>query len=212
MQRAFRRLAAPLIGGLLALTGGSWAGPVQEGQALEGADLLATPGLAASAAANEPEPAATASALAAEIIKDAEAGSQKGEQAHHARAAAQRHAASAAAARAKKNADEGDLNLREMGKAAVQWVKSSLPAQDDEDAQRAEARDTDVNRALLMDAATAGDGKSAARLRLDSDGDLMRIAIHFVREVIEHPMTWLVVALIVVGGIVAKKIDRRPTD
>jgi hypothetical protein len=212
MQHAFRPLAAYLIWGLVALADSSWAGPVQEGQVLEGADQLSIPGLAVGATAVGAEPAASASALAAEIIKEAEAGSHPGEQAHHAKAAALNHAASAAGTRTKKSADEDNMNLREIGKAAVLWVKSSLPGQDDEDAKKVEVRETDANPILFLDTATTGDGKSTSRARPDSDANVVRIAIHFIREVIEHPMTWLVVSLVIVGGIVAKKIDRRPTD
>jgi hypothetical protein len=42
------------------------------------------------------------------------------------------------------------------------------------------------------------------------DRSLVREAVQLIREVLEHPMTWLVISLFVVGGIVMSKMDRRP--
>lgn len=36
--------------------------------------------------------------------------------------------------------------------------------------------------------------------------------VGFMRDVLEHPLTWLIVALIIIAGIVVKKIDRRPLE
>lgn len=214
MQRAFRPIAAHLIHGLLMLAGSCWAGPVQEGQTLDGADQAPTLGLAASAAAaaalDIPEPAASASALAAEIIKEAGAGSHPAKPPQDAKAAARSPlAASAAGKRPGAGSDEDDLNLREVGKAAVQWAKSSLPLlAEDEDTTEASHR-TDTAPTVVID---TSDAKSAPRGRTDSEENIVRVAVRVIREVVAHPMTWLVVSLVIVGGIVAKKIDRRPTE
>ncbi len=220
MQRAFRLIAAQLIHGLLILAGSCWAGPVQEGQTLDGLDQAPTLGLAASAAAPaalaNAEPAASASALAAEIIKEAGAGSHLAKPPQEAKASAPgRLAASAAGKRPGVGSDEDDLNLREVGKAAIQWAKSSLPLLDG-DADKTEADHRAVEAGSTDDAPTVvidvSDAKSAPRGRTDAEENIVRVAVHFIREVVAHPMTWLVVSLVIIGGIVAKKIDRRPTE
>lgn len=220
MQRAFRPIAAQLVHGLLILAGSCWAGPVQEGQTIDGVDQAPTLGLAASAAAPaalaNADPAASASALAAEIIKEAGAGSHLAKPPQDAKASAHGQLApSAAGKRPGPGSDEDDLNLREVGKAAIQWAKSSLPLLDgdadtSEAGQRAvEAEGTDGAPIVVID---TSDAKAATRGRMNAEENIVRVAVHFIREVVAHPMTWLVVSLVVIGGIVAKKIDRRPTE
>ena len=62
--------------------------------------------------------------------------------------------------------------------------------------------------AQLPPEATAG--KSAVDPSADRVLTLLRDVVTIVREAIGHPMTWLVVALFVIGGIAVKRFDRRP--
>jgi len=55
-----------------------------------------------------------------------------------------------------------------------------------------------------------GYGGSDKRSATGSGQNLVHAVVEALREVLAHPMTWLVAALFVVGGIVVKKIDRRP--
>lgn len=233
MHRATHPVAAFLISGLLVLTGNSWAGPVQEADTRDAEQLappmltggvlgqVDTPELAASASAlpasGSAESGAATSALAREVMKEAEADAHAAEQVRHARALARTQAASAAGGQARATDAEDDLNLREMGKAAVRWAKTTLPGLSDEaDAEKNAHADqiqwVDTADAKSSETPTAaGAGKAAPRTAMSSDENFVRAAIGFIREVVGHPMTWLVVFLVVVGGIVAKKIDRRPT-
>jgi hypothetical protein len=45
----------------------------------------------------------------------------------------------------------------------------------------------------------------------DPEPNLIREIIDTVRTVLEHPMTWLVGALVIAGAIAVKRLDRRPT-
>jgi hypothetical protein len=245
MLRAFRPLAARLSYGLLALAGASWAGPVQE-QMPDGANQLTTLGLAASAAASPAsggaESAASASTLAAEIIKEAGASPHQSEQPPLAKSPIAKQAA--AGSRSAASADEEGLNLREMGQEAIRWAKANLPwlggEADTEEAdhrplpqaanwsvplpgadmlQQAAAADPtlspDTSRAKAsasIAAPVVDYGKSSPAMNPDHAKNIVRVAIHFIREVVGHPMTWLVVLLVIIGGIVVKKIDRRPTE
>ena len=58
---------------------------------------------------------------------------------------------------------------------------------------------------------TAGYGNTARQTTvLDPEQNLVQVFARLVREVLEHPLTWLVVSLVVVGAIAMKKFDRRP--
>ena len=54
-------------------------------------------------------------------------------------------------------------------------------------------------------------GEAQRTQQAGADHNLVRQIIDVLRQVLEHPMTWLVVSLFVIGGIVVKRIDRRPT-
>lgn len=54
-------------------------------------------------------------------------------------------------------------------------------------------------------------GGSGAQAVWGTERNLVRATVDFCRAVVEHPLTWLVVALIAIGSIVVRKIDRRPT-
>lgn len=193
----------------------------------------AVPPTAAAAA----EPAASAGSLALEIIKEAGAGSHSAEPPPHAKA---RSGAVNAATRndARTSSNEDGLTLRELGKSAILWAKAKLSWGDgDADTQKsvgpespyatnpstsmliddAGGNSSEVNRHRIPDASDAQSYDAATTtssagvtLRGPND-DLVHAAIQFVREVMAHPMTWLILVLVVVGSLVAKKMDRRPT-
>jgi hypothetical protein len=129
--------------------------------------------------------------------------------------------------------------LRDIRKTAVQWVKEAVPwLRSDEDrpdasqnmtldsadwsASPLEGGQTGRGARLAsnppsvagpgVDSRSAvGYGDSARPRVVDPEGNLVSVVINVLREVLEHPMTWLVLSLFVIGGIVVKKIDRRPT-
>jgi hypothetical protein len=200
---------------------------------------LLNEGTAATAAAS----AASGSALAVEIIKEAEAGTAATETPRqpareNARSAAQ-PTAPGPSARPPTGGNDDPWGLRDMGKTAVQWVKDAVPwlrsDEDSRDAGQNKPLDTADWSASPLDGGQAGRG---ARLASDPppatgpgayplstvgygdpdrpkvappDENIVRMIIDVLREVLEHPMTWLVISLFVIGGIVVKRIDRRPT-
>lgn len=178
-------------------------------------------------------------ALAAEMMKEVDASAQALEPPRSPKASARDRAPASAAALRASGADEG-LDLRETGKAAVLWVKQAFPwlrAEEDEqdagasamppladlagapmagDASAASSRAHLVTLPYASDTAareraTAVDYAVASRTTGDQEENPVRLAISFIRMVVGHPMTWLVLSLVVIGGVVAKKIDRRPT-
>ena len=213
-------------------------GALGEGLALGGAAKTAA---AAASAGGDSGP--SSSALAAEIIKEAGAGAAATEPAgkpQRARNAATQPAASASS-RSQARANEDAWGMREMGKAAVHWLKESIPW------LRSEADEGGAGEHALQHSADwstsglegdkTGRGAIAGSMQmpngtgqvpsgpgysmgygnaalpttaLDPEQNLVRMAARVVREVIEHPMTWLVVSLVVVGAIAMKKADRRP--
>jgi hypothetical protein len=204
----------------------SLSAPV-EGEPLAGGatKVAATPQAGAS-------PSATA--LAAEIIKEAQAGAVATEAT---RAASRPAGANPGAHTAAREAPFGG-ELREWGKAAVIWLKESIPwlrkNDDDERQQQGTALGAadgtespiavgkvglgdrnDVVPAVGVIVTTGPDtsvGYGSAPRAIDlPQTDLIREFIDTVRTVFEHPLTWLVMALFVIGGIAVKKLDRRPT-
>lgn len=207
-------------------------------------DGSATP--AAGVAGSRPvsdNAAPAGSALALELLKEAEAGAAANEALRRpSRPAAQ--AASAPAptghtSRSQANNAEADGGLREMGKAAVHWLKESLPwlrTDPDDDNRRHNAMPgaADWSESPL-EGGKAGRGErtgamgpahgsalaqahpdtavrygSAAQRTPDPQNNIIQEFIQLVRIVLEHPMTWLIASLFVVGGIALKKFDRRP--
>lgn len=243
---------APTLLLLLALQGGAWAGPVPVAEA-EAASAAATlhslPALGEGLAAQPAASAASATAgseLAAQMIKEAEAGAATAETPTQVRrddartkgqpASASAHAGQVSAQKPAKKVDADPSGLRDMGKAALQWVKDSLPwLTDNESAHDGNpqvphavdwsapalaggaAREGRLGAGQLPHAAPSSDltpsmgfDGSDKRWATGSDQNLVRAVIEALREVLAHPMTWLVAALFVVGGIVVKRIDRRP--
>ena len=218
---------------MLALHGAAWAGPVPAAEADAAPTAAALPSLLPDAAAS----AATGSALAVEIIKEADAGAATAEAprnpARDGARAAPAPTAPTPSARNQARPDDDPWGLRDMGKTAVRWVKDAVPwLRSDED-------ERDAGRAVSLDEAdwAGGTGRGAkpghahppagagaagpestvvygdaARPKPAEHGEnAVRMVLDVIREVLEHPMTWLVAALFVIGGIVVKKIDRRPT-
>jgi hypothetical protein len=229
MLRSIRTFAVRLLPGLMVLTGSCWAGPVHEGQALDGGDQAASLDFATIAAAPAASGSAATSgaarALAAEIIREIETDSHASNPRQEPKAPPLGQiGASSAGKRSVMGSYEDDLNLRDLGKTAIQWAKSRLMWLDGEavnaetDYRAVEVGSADAPSTVSLDAMdakslqpTAGNRKSASRGLVDSEENLVRAALQFIREAISHPMLWLVVSLVIIGGIVAKKLDRRPT-
>ena len=232
-----------------AFAGSAAAGPVPAAEAHDtSADSSTTPTLSArlldgGTAATAAASAASGSALAVEIIKEAEAGTaaietprQPGRE--NARSAAQPTAPSPSA-RPPAGGNDDPWGLRDMGKVAVQWVKHAVPwlrsEEDTRDAGHHHSLDSADWSASPLEGGQAGrsarlasnpppvagpgvDPLSAvgygdpARSTVVAPGEnIVRMIVDVIREVLEHPMTWLVLLLFVIGGIVVKRIDRRPT-
>jgi hypothetical protein len=264
-SRASRHYASLAVAVVLAFVGSSWAGPVREGSVdsgVEGADQASTgiPALRAPlagndatastaltplmpAAAAEAGAASSATAMAVEIMKEAATNTRGSEPPHHTQRANTQTAGPARAASStgqeRTRPAEGAWDLREMGKAAVVWMKRGVPWLSSEADEENEAEQTvsleKIDWSSLDGAAAAGGsrtavtplsgtGREAPRDPLSTVGygnsvppgtaerdlNVLRWIIDVIRPVIEHPMTWLVVSLFVIGAIVVKKIDRRP--
>ncbi len=189
-------------------------------------------GVAARSAASGP----SGSALAAELIKESGAGVHAADAAAPARRA--NGAATPASAKlsadgsaARRSSGHDDWGLREWGKATLRWLKQAVPGlRDDTDKHSgrtvapdaadwsASPLDRDLRHAPQRQADAAADAAlratpdhPAQSVFFDPEQNLVRRVASVAREVLEHPMTWLVLLLFAVGAIVVKKIDRRPT-
>ena len=128
--------------------------------------------------------------------------------------------------------DDDPWGLRDIGKTALGWAKSAIPwlrneddeARKDVDLKHAEwsasslghegprgaTRTSETARHAQPDAEVIyGEVQRAPQAR--TENNLLRDIVDVLRLVLGHPMTWLVVSLFVVGGILVKRIDRRPT-
>jgi hypothetical protein len=224
---------------MLVLHGAAWAGPVPAAE-VDTPQSVAPRVLGDVAAADTAASAPSDSALAVEIIKEAEAGATTADAPRSPlRDSARAAPAPAPVARNPSRADDDPWGLRDVGKATLQWVKDAVPwLRSDDDARdggRGATLDTadwsasaleggQAGRGALLSAnapphATApgnplsavGYGTPSLPLAAAPEENIVRVIINAVREVLEHPMTWLVVALIAIGGIAVKKLDRRPT-
>lgn len=148
--------------------------------------------------------------------------------------------AASAASPERTGQTEDAWDLRDMGKSALQWLKQGVPwlrsnADEEAEAERPvnlEAIDwsrldgsavaggsrtaVTVLPAPAHDSprdplSTVGYGNAAAPGTPEPGVNVLRWISDIVRTVVEHPMTWLVVSLFVIGAFVVKKIDRRPT-
>jgi hypothetical protein len=238
-----------LLASLLVGMGGAFAGPVSgdDAAAAEAAPLaspaLTTPALgealtatgAARSAAPTQADAASPSAVAAEIIKEVQAGAGAAEPT---RPVPRPATAATSAARTSPRADADDDALREWGKAAVAWVKQTIPwlRKDEEEERRPQATGLDqagwnesplepgkaghasrndalpaINTAPNDPGTSVGYGAAPRAASYEPSTNLIREIIDTVRTVLEHPMAWLVGVLVIIGAIAVKKLDRRPT-
>jgi hypothetical protein len=128
-----------------------------------------------------------------------------------------------------------ELDLRESAKAVLLWLKEAMPwtrkqADDDtarhvQDWRESVREDAQPQRNPAAATAQGADGPVAAQVRpgaglgydsnprlqtYGAEQNVMREIVDIARIVLDHPMTWLVVALFVVGALVVSKFDRRP--
>lgn len=178
---------------------------------------------------------ADAAALANEILQDLEAevaGAATGTAGSARPATAQTRPRSP---RAASTAEAGiDPELREFGKAAWQWVKDRADWLRGDEAP--EPSPPSTSRIEWADAGPGGIGAAgfggpvsggsahagnpavfgpppapAGRgSAFGPEGNPIQQVIDALREILEHPMTWLVIALVGIGAVAVKKLDRRP--
>lgn len=182
----------------------------------------------------------SSSAQAMEIMRDAQAGAAEHEASRPPQRTGagptRPHAGAGAGAGA--HADEG--GLRTAGKAALQWLKAALPwfgkaADEDSSAKTASGhpagwlaspfedrkaiRSIPAGAAAHADASVMPQSAPGAALGYDSNArgpalgatqNAISEVIEIARMVLEHPMTWLGVALFVIGALALSKFDRRP--
>lgn len=174
------------------------------------------------------------SALVLEMLKEADAGAAGHDTVRQPRRDAAGAASTAApnARTPKPKGDDDPWSLRDIGKTALGWAKSAIPwlrSEGDEagkhvglkhaewsasslghDGPRGAARTSEAGTHAQPEAeVTYGEAQRAPQAQ--GENNLVREIIDVLRLVLEHPMTWLVVSLFAIGGIVVKRIDRRPT-
>jgi hypothetical protein len=211
------------------------AGTLPDGAAAVPIDLLLPSAGTRAETSGSAESTPSPSVQAAEILREAESGTAAAEPAPARRQGLQRAGAPAATPAA-----EEDNSLREFAKATVHWLKESVPwlrkdAQDEDAGNRAvmgadewsasalagdkAARSFEVGQVRLAERAeaspmppdsSAGYRSSAQQPGLGPQHNIVREAIEFLRTVLLHPMTWLVLALFAIGGYAVSKFDRRP--
>ena len=180
----------------------------------------------------------SSSAQAMEIMRDAQAGAAEDEASRPPQRTGAGPTRPHAGAGAGAHADEA--GLRTAGKAALLWLKVALPwlgkaADEDSSANTAPRHPTGwlaspfddgkAIRSIPAGAAAHADAsvmpQSAPGVALGYDGNARGPAlgaaqnaisevIEIARMVLEHPMTWLGVALFVIGALALSKFDRRP--
>jgi hypothetical protein len=208
-----------------------------EPSALPTPSLGQAPAAAGAAKSTAPETSnqtLSPGALAAEIIKEAQAEAGASETARP----TPRPAAVSPVVRAAPSAPPDDAALRQWGKTAVNWFKYNLPWLRNDEDDAPSPKGTLSNQADWVESPLAGGiagrgGRgeaspisgttqaapgpqsgvgygSAPSVTPAPQTNLIREFIDAVRVVLEHPMTWLVVALFVIGGYAMSKFDRRP--
>jgi len=198
-------------------------------------DSMLSSGAAGTTASSGGAGAASPSVQAMEIMREAQDGAAESDLSRLPPRAAARSARQAATAGANGAADEG--GLRDMGKTALQWLKDTLPwlrKEPDEDSVAARhstdglaspfedgktVRSVPVGAAdhagALVPPQTApgaalGNDSNARGPAIGSTQNTVSEVIEFARVVLGHPMTWLGVALFVIGALALSKFDRRP--
>lgn len=169
-------------------------------------------------------------ALAVEIMREA--------QTEAAGAEPMRTTTTTPVVRAAPRANNDQDPWREWGKGAVAWVKEHIPwLRSEEEADRAPQvsgagpQDWSESPIDLTNAGRGGSDTAAANgvagvppgkgalvrrgngqhTDHDQTPSVVREIIDTAHALLEHPMTWLVGTLVVIGAIAVKKLDRRPT-
>lgn len=195
----------------------------------------ASPGLlGSSGAAADP----SAGALAAEILREADAGAAAA--APTAAPRGRRDSVLGNTQTAAKQAQPPDLDgageLRQIGKAAMHWLRGAVPGLGGEDGESTDAAhrvewsnsradghssttgmsaeaalaERRARAQILSQPDTPGSATGERQASFEGGHNLAREAIRGVQEVLAHPMTWLVIAIFVIGGIAMSLADRRP--
>jgi hypothetical protein len=226
----FRARTAALAGcaGLALAAAQGWA---QSGSTSFGAPGSDDAGVASPASALRDD------ASAAAIARDIGEGLQATEETEARRPARSASGAGKPQPNNRALASDDPTGLRERGKSLVRWIKSHLPWTRDEDEDPTpvhQARETsqwaepalggERRRGTPIGDASPGEryasaypapreptGDSGGRPfgRAPEDDPLQRIT-EVLRLIVEHPMTWLIVALVAIGAYAVKKFDRRP--
>ncbi|MEN3349725.1 MAG: hypothetical protein V7632_3360 [Bradyrhizobium sp.] len=114
-----------------------------------------------------------------------------------------------------------DPDLKEAAKAARQWVEESVPwaqqrskGQDDSSEAHSRQRDateSEAERAIAGELypGSATDGRGPRMGTPPAEMNIGTEAVKFIKEVLSHPMTWLVVALVVMGMVAVSMAKRR---
>lgn len=205
------------------------------------ATLRAAPDVAARAATGErgaAEAAPSSATLAAEILREAGMTQQPSAAVPSALRQLQKEPTgptshvSPARPSGKSSMDDAALaEVRDFGKAAVQWVKGALPWRSDDAHDGPATVPTEINWAdgpsrevgaaikLIVESgqdksatrSDAGAGNTASDAKAGtSAGNLVRDGIQAAQKFLSHPMTWLVLSLVVIGVIAMSLADRRP--
>lgn len=127
--------------------------------------------------------------------------------------------------------------LRDFGKAAVHWLKDAIPWLKSESAdsfkpigtgplewsgapagvtapsragQAPLASGTETQTGAMEQASVGRYDEHSRKEAIQAERNVIREAVQMLRNVLQHPMTWLVVSLFIVGGIAMSVADRRP--
>lgn len=132
--------------------------------------------------------------------------------------------------------DEALRDVKDFGKAAIAWLKGTVPWLQSDDLE-ADVAGGHADGSIAWSGAAGGPGSPDGRLPAGSstgplnaataaggylDGtprssrpqdyerNLVREAVAMVKEVLAHPMTWLIIAIFAIGGVAMSLADRRP--
>lgn len=193
-----------------------------------------------AAVAGAPQPAASdaatsASAMAADLIRDADAAEQAASESPKPSGRGAPRQASKTTPKAQPGrTDEWDVKA--AGKAAWDWLKDHAFWRRGDGEQTTEGEVTPAHDPWTQ-TSLPGEGRVSTALptgaigaspyqgvnssppdagaraaKNETGSNLVREAVQLARDIMEHPMTWLVMGLIVVGWIAVTKMDRRPKE
>lgn len=172
--------------------------------------------------------AASAAMLAAELMREADVTTNAGE----ALPAPKRLAAQQAGQvpktvtmpeQRRASVDGDDWDLKVLGRSAVGWLKERVPWLDANGTSDAIGSSTtkvewadgtsnpqSVGTADMAPRYGSKPQDTGGRTQPGYERNVVREFVQLIRDLLDHPMTWLVIVLFVVGGIVMSKADRRP--